>query len=345
MHILMIRFSSMGDVVLQTATVNWLRSLFGKELVVTFVTSREFVSLLDGHPGINHVIGFDRRKDEWKNFIANVKSQGPYDLILDLHATMRSFRLRSSFWTTPQLTVDKRRWERFFLTKIKSVTVRRMFSKKFFGLEPQVERIITDIQDIFEDSRGVRETRDYRKGPHEEMTSLPAPDVYPIPGKYIVLAPSASFTPKRWPVEYFVELAKKLLATTDYHLVVLAGPDDKFCEAFQVIDSPKLLNLQGKTSLKESMQILARAELSIGNDSGMNHIAEAHGVPVVTIFGPTDPLFGFAPHGKKSSYLSKELWCKPCSTTGSSPCFRKDLYCMKEISVDEVMTKAREALA
>ncbi len=141
-----------------------------------------------------------------------------------------------------------------------------------------------------------------------------------------------------------MELAEKLLAETEYHLVVLAGPDDKFCEAFNKISSPRLLNLQGKTTLKESMQILARAELSIGNDSGMNHIAEAHGVPVVTIFGPTHPLFGFAPHGKKSSYLSKDLWCKPCSTTGSSPCYRKDLYCMKEITVTEVMTKAREAI-
>lgn len=339
----MIRFSSMGDVVLQTATVNWLRSLYGKELVVTFVTSREFVSLIEGHPGINHVIGFDRRKDDWKSFISRVKTHAPYDLILDLHATMRSFRLKWSFWSTPQLTVDKRRWERFFLTKIKSVTIRRFFNARFFGLEPQVERIIIDIQDLFEDTRGVRATRDFRKGPHAEMTSLPSMDVYPVPGKYIVLAPSASFEPKRWPVNYFVELAEKLLAETEYYLVVLAGPDDKFCEAFNKISSPRLLNLQGKTSLKESMQILARAELSIGNDSGMNHIAEAHGVPVVTIFGPTHPLFGFAPHGKKSSYLSKDLWCKPCSTTGSSPCYRKELYCMKEISVEEVMTKAREA--
>ncbi len=341
----MIRFSSMGDVVLQTATVNWLRSLYGKELVVTFVTSREFVSLLEGHPGINRVIGFDRRSEKWGSFVASVKTHAPYDLILDLHATMRSFRLKTSFWSTPQLTVDKRRWERFFLTKLKSVTLRKIFYRKFFGLEPQVERIINDIQDIFEDTRGVRATRDFRKGPNQEITGLSASAIYPVPGKYIVLAPSASFEPKRWPVDSFVELARRLLEETQLHLVVLAGPDDQFCQAFDTIHSPRLLNLQGKTSLKESMQILARAELSIGNDSGMNHIAEAHGVPVVTIFGPTHPLFGFAPHGKKSSYLSKDLWCKPCSTTGSSPCFRKDLFCMKEISVDEVLVKAREAMA
>lgn len=348
MHICLIRFSSMGDVVLQTATVNWLRSLFGKRLRVTFVTSKEFMSLVEGHPGIDHVIGFDRRKEAWGVFIKRLKAHDethPFDLILDLHATLRSFRLKLSFWGVARLTVDKRRWERFFLTKIKSVTVRRIFHGKFFGMEPQVERIIRDLQDIFGDSRGVSATKSLRKGKNEEMTSLSDLPVYEIPGKYIVVAPSASFLPKRWPVEYFVSLTEKLLESTDYHVVVLAGPEDKFCEAFDKISSPRFMNLQGKTSLRESMSILSRAALSIGNDSGMNHIAEASEVPVVTIFGPTDPLFGFAPHGKKSSYLSKDLWCKPCSTTGKTPCYRKELYCMKEISVEEVLGKAREALA
>jgi heptosyltransferase-2 len=340
MHICLIRFSSMGDVVLQTATVNWLRSLFGKNLVVTFVTSREFVSLVEGHPGINHVVGFDRRKDEWEDFIKSVKARAPFDLILDTHATMRSFRLKLAFWNTPQLTVDKRRWERFFLTKLKS---------KFFGRlwkgEPQVERIIKDLQDVFGDNRGISETKNFRKGKHEELTSLAELPVYEIPGKYVVVAPSASFAPKRWPIEYFVELSQKLIDLTDLYVVILAGPDDHFCRAFDAVQSPRLLNLQGKTTLKESMMILARAELSVGNDSGMNHIAEAYEVPVVTIFGPTDPLFGFSPHGKKSSSLSVDLWCKPCSTTGKSPCYRKEQYCMKFISVEEVMAKAREALA
>lgn len=338
----------MGDVVLQTATVNWLRSLFGKRIKVTFVTSQEFTSLVDGHPGIDHVIGFDRRKEEWGAFMKRLKAHdalNPFDLILDLHATLRSFRLKLSFWGVVRLTVDKRRWERFFLTKIKSVTVRRLFHGKIFGMEPQVERIIRDLQDIFEDSRGISATRSYRRGKNDEMTSLsPLPD-YQIPGKYIVLAPSASFAPKRWPIEYFVTLAEKLLESSNYYVVVLAGPEDKFCEAFNKISSPKLLNLQGKTTLRESMSILSEAELSIGNDSGMNHIAEASEVPVVTIFGPTSPLFGFVPHGKKSGYLSKDLWCKPCSTTGKSPCYRKEHYCMVLITVDEVLMKAREALA
>lgn len=348
MHILLVRFSSMGDVVLQTATINWLRSLLGPEAKFTFVTSQEFVSLLDTHPEVNHVIGFDRRKGEkWKDLVKKIDeldNKEPIDLILDLHATLRSFRLKLTYWNIPALTVDKRRWERFLLTKIKSVKLKRLFEKKMFGLEPQVERILKDFETIFMDNRAVRRTVDFRRGPHQELTSLSELPVYPIPGDYVVLAPSASFFFKRWPVSSFVELAKKLLAETNFHYVILAGPDDKFCEAFNEIESDRFHNLQGKTSLKESMRILAHAKLCIGNDSGMNHIAEAYGVPCVTLFGPTDPKFGFAPHGSKSRYISKEMYCKPCSTTGKTPCYRDQHYCMLEITVDEVKKEALELL-
>lgn len=340
MHILLVRFSSMGDVVLQTATINWLRSLFGQGLTLTFVTSQEFASLIDSHPGLNHVVTFNRRGGEkWGELINKIDvlhQNRPIDLILDLHATMRSFRLRWHYWSTPSLVVDKRRWERFLLVKLKGVFFKRLINEKVFGLEPQVERIINDFESIFQDHRGVRATKDYVKGPHQEMTTLGALPEYHIAGDYVVLAPSASFVPKRWPVSSFVELARKILDTSDYQVVILAGKEDRFCEAFDQIKSDRLLNLQGKTSLKESMSILSRTKICIGNDSGMNHITEAHGVPCLTIFGPTDPRFGFSPHGSKSRFLSKELWCKPCSTTGSRPCFRDKLYCMEEISVQEV---------
>lgn len=339
MHILLVRFSSMGDVVLQTATINWLRALYGKKLKLSFLTSQEFASLIDTHPGLDHVLTYNRRGESWNELLKKVDALDalhPIDLILDLHATLRSFRLRMSFWTTPALSVDKRRWERFLLVKLKGVFLKRLISKNIFGLETQVERILRDLESIFHDNRAVRRTQDFVKGPHQELTSLGALPEYPLQGEYVILAPSASFAPKRWPTKNFVALAQKLLENTSYKIVILAGPDDKFCEAFNVIQSERLLNLQGKTTLKESMGLLSRTKVCIGNDSGMNHIAEAHGVPCLTIFGPTDPKFGFAPHGSASRYVSKELWCKPCSTTGASACFRDRQYCMEWITPEEV---------
>jgi ADP-heptose:LPS heptosyltransferase len=241
-----------------------------------------------------------------------------------------------NFWTTPSLAVDKRRWERFFLTKLKGVWFKRLISEKIFGLENQVERIIKDLEHLFQDRRGVRRTKEFVHGSHEEMTNLVSLPEYKLEGDYLVLAPSASFLSKRWPIDSYVGLADILLKQYSLKVVILAGPEDKFCDAFNLISSERLLNLQGKTTLKESMSILSKAKICIGNDSGMNHIAEAYGVPCVTLFGPTDPRFGFAPHASSSRFLSKELWCKPCSTTGSKACFRDKLYCMEKISVSEV---------
>lgn len=348
MHILLIRFSSMGDVVLQTATINWLKSLYGKSLRLSFATSEEFSSLVDQHPYLDEVICLERRQNEgWGAFYKKIKKihrEHPFDLILDLHGTMRSYRLRWQFWSVPSLSVDKRRWERWLLTKFKGNFFKNLISPRAFGLENQVHRLIIDIQDIFGDQRGIDRTKDFMHSKQGELTSLNPLPPYKNLSNYIVLAPSASFIPKRWPVDRFVSLGERLLKS-GHQVLVLGGPDDHFCEVFNSIKSDEFLNLQGKTSLKESMSIIANAKLCIGNDSGMNHIAEAYGVKCLTLFGPTDPRFGFAPHAENSRYLSKKLWCKPCSTTGSKPCFRKSLYCMEAISVDEVYQMALEQLA
>lgn len=348
MHILLIRFSSMGDVVLQTATINWLKSLYGSELRLSFATAREFSSLVEKHPALDELICLDRRQDGgWRSFYKKIKlthKEHPFDLILDLHGTMRSYRLRWLFWSVPSLSVDKRRLERWLLTKLKGTFFKGLISSKVFGLENQVHRTIIDLQDIFGDSRGITRTKEFIHSRQGELTSLNQPTPYGELNNYIVLAPSASFEAKRWPVESFVELARRLLSLNE-KVVILAGPADHFCEAFNEIEDINLMNLQGKTSLSESMSIISNAKLCIGNDSGMNHIAEAYGVKCLTIFGPTDPRFGFAPHAENSRYLSKALWCKPCSTTGSKKCFRKSLYCMEYISVDEVMSVASEQLS
>ncbi len=340
MHILLVRFSSMGDVVLQTATLNWLRAFFGRDLRLSFLTSQEFVSLLDRHPAVNQVVGFDRRGGEtWKQLVQKLDQldqEHPIDLILDLHATLRSWRLKLSFWTTPALTVDKRRWERFFLTKLKSVVLKRWIGQKLLGREPQVERIIKDFESIFGTANSKWRAQEFRQGAHHELTSLGPIPIYPLPHPYVVIAPAASFFYKRWPIENFVALTQKILDKTTYHVVVLGGPQDDFCKAFHQINSQRLHNLQGKTSLEESMSVLSQSKLCIGNDSGMNHITEAYSIPCVTLFGPTDPAFGFLPHGKDSVFFSKELWCKPCSTTGKKACYRERHFCMEMIGVEEV---------
>lgn len=352
MHLLLVRFSSMGDVVLQTATVNWFKSLYGAHVRISFLTSKEFSSLLEGHPYVDEVITFDRRKEKWSDLKGRVKGlhqKQKIDLIIDLHATTRSWRLRQSFWFIPTLVVDKRRWERFFLTKIKMTWVKKLLGLPMFALEPQVERIIYDWKEIFGEGDSLSEVRRFLGTDFgmKQLSFLKKGKDSPHAKPYLVIAPAASFAPKRWPVEKFVELTEKLLIDPDYlhyDLVILAGPADDYCRAFDSIQNPRLLNLQGKTSLAQSMNYLAHATICIGNDSGMNHIAEAYGHPAITIFGPTDEKFGFAPHGIYSQAVSVPLWCRPCSTTGKKECFRDKQYCMLEVTPEMVLVAVKTSL-
>ncbi len=333
-HIVLLRFSSLGDVVLQTAIAHWLKSHYGEKLQLSFVTSQEFAALVEQHPALTRVISFDRRQESVSQLAGRLRrlhAEHPIDLMLDLHATTRSILLRTLLWQIPRLVVEKRRLARFLMVNAKGLV-------RFFSRRPHVERIPAEWQ-------GLLHAPVLKAFPRTQLQALPQDA--PLPGPYIVLAPVASFAPKRWPMESFLELAQRLLADEalkEFRFVVIAGPADTHCELLNQIRDPRLINLQGKTKLTESMRYLRFARLVIGNDSGMNHIAEAYGVPVLTLFGPTHEAFGFGAHLPQSKNLSQELWCRPCSTTGNKACFRQEQFCFTALTPELVHRKAREVV-
>jgi ADP-heptose:LPS heptosyltransferase len=162
------------------------------------------------------------------------------------------------------------------------------------------------------------------------------------PEHYICLIPSASFPEKRWPKEKFFDLLTQLLSHDlfrDYDIVILAGPEDHFCDYFRSI-THRVFHLQGKTTFIQSAHILRWSCFSIGNDTGLPHMSEAMGRPVIVLLGPTGEEFGFIPHLEDSSYLSTPLWCHPCSPNGKGFCIRSRRWCLEKITVQHVMDQA-----
>ena len=118
--------------------------------------------------------------------------------------------------------------------------------------------------------------------------------------------------------------------------------DDAVLEPIAKGYNNKIINISGKTSLRQSLSVISNASFVVGGDTGMIHAAEALSKHVVAIFGPTNKLTG----GGLFSNLSKEIhssdiWCKPCSINGSFPCYRKKQYCMTEID-DGVILRSIE---
>ena len=155
------------------------------------------------------------------------------------------------------------------------------------------------------------------------------------------IAPGATYGPaKRWFPERFAAVADRLVEDFATHIVLFGSADDRY-SADQVQQNSKnaLINLAGKTNLKEAISLIARCKLFISNDSGLMHIAGALGIPTIAIFGSTNPVTT-SPVGEKSIVVSKGVPCSPCLKKECPTDFR----CMDLISVDEVYNIARDIL-
>lgn len=330
----------MGDVVLQSGFCAWLKKNVSS-VKITFVTSKEFASLVRDHPFIDHVITHHRAKgksdfDQLKQIALKIKESKP-DLIIDLHNTLRAKVIRLLTLKIPSLVVNKRSFQRWLLVKFKIDRLKH--------LAPHVERLIKDFQFLCPTRYEKSELIDYLQA----QTDLQADALTTIPmsfkkasssidGNYIVISPVASFEQKRWPISCYRELLKRLLENkqlSEFRFVIAGGPEDHYCGELN-LDPKRVINLQGKSTLDQTNQALQEAKLVVTNDTGVAHMAEALGVRVIALFGPTSPSFGFRMHLKDSSVMYANVKCSPCSNTGAKKCTQKELLCMQGISVDSV---------
>jgi lipopolysaccharide heptosyltransferase II len=163
----------------------------------------------------------------------------------------------------------------------------------------------------------------------------------------VALAPGSIWATKRWPAKHWADLVTRLL-DADQACVLLGGPDDqKLCAqiaahaqanyANDVRSMPRLLNLAGRTHLRESAAVLEQVSVLVSNDSAPMHLGVAAGIPVVAVFCSTVPSFGFAPRGEHDIVLEvPDLSCRPCGIHGHARCPKGHFDCGEKLSVDEV---------
>ena len=157
----------------------------------------------------------------------------------------------------------------------------------------------------------------------------------------IGIAPGAAYGPaKRWLPDRFAAVADKLNEHLDSQVMILGGKADwEVAQEVQRRAQTKIINLAGKTTLRESIYLISQCHLFISNDSGLMHIAGALNIPTVAIFGSTNPVTT-SPVGNKSIIVRKEVSCSPCLKETCPTDFR----CMKQISVEDVFTAAHKLL-
>ncbi len=358
MTFILIRFSSMGDIILQTPVAAWLKFKFPKCRIL-FVTAWEFRSLVQNHPFIDDVYSIKRLKgkedrNQLKELAQKIDTIEGEKILIDLHNTLRAKFIRFNLKNTLCVAVPKRSILRKILIQFKIDLLKNLPSHH--------ERVLNDLSFFLSQDFDRGELEDFISqktyGETKTLTTLPQSFCLPdrsslnllLPKKYIVIAPIASFPNKRWPIENFNEFCLRFLSLKefqDFSIVLVAGPNDTYCSQVEMNgleNEVRFINLQGKTNITGTTAVIREADLVLSNDTATVHIAEALDKRVLALFGPTHESFGFRPHLNKNKTASVQISCRPCSGTGKDKCSQPSLLCMEKISVSRVLDEVLEML-
>ncbi|MHB8852878.1 MAG: glycosyltransferase family 9 protein [Ignavibacteriaceae bacterium] len=321
-NILIIRLSSLGDILLTTPLIRSLNEKYSG-IKVDFVLREQYEDLLKYNNNIENL--FLYKKDNSSNvFLFNEFKKRNYDLVVDLQNNLRSAEIRRKLKVRSTI-FDKKTFDKFFLVHFKL--------NRFNGPQEIPKRYGETLPGFNLDDKGLELF--YPVDIKPELND----DV-----KYIGIAPGSRHFSKMWPKQYFIDLCKMLL-NDGFRIVIFGGKSDINLCAELTEKIPGSLNLCNEDKILLTAVNIKKCQAVICNDSGLMHAATAVGTPVLAIFGSTVTEFGFAPYKSKNSILeNKLLTCRPCTHIGRESCPKKHFKCMLELTPVLAYTKLKEIL-
>lgn len=327
-RILIIRISSAGDIILASPLVRMLRARF-PDATIDMVTAREFILLVENAPYLNNVIALERSWGlrELVTFARGVvRSTGRYDVVVDIHGSLRSRVLRRLLGRS--------------VVRIRKPTLRKglLVWTGRNRLRPIVPIPLLYLEVV----RGL-DVVDDGLGLEVFIGDTTCPIAVDPHRKTWILAPGARHLTKAWPRERFARLAS-LLASQDTRVILLGGPEERaLCDEIALTSGAPhmIVNLAGRTSFLEAASVIDQADIVVANDSALAHMAIARQKPTIVLFGSTVQEFGFAPFRGNGIVVERtDVECRPCSTIGREACPRGHFNCMRKIDVKDVMAAA-----
>ncbi len=321
--ILIIRLSSIGDIVLTTPVVRCLKVQM-ENAEIHFVTKAQYAQVVLPNPHISkvHLYSGNLRK------LVHQLRREKFDYIIDLHKNIRSFSIRLRLFNVPSFSFNKLTFHKFLLVKLK---INRLPDIHV------VDRYFNALRkfDIKNDEKGL----DFfiPEGENYPPEKLPAG----FSEGYIAFAIGGTWTTKKLPVEKVVEICNQL----SFPVILLGGKEEEAAgESIISQCGSNVINLAGKCSLYQSAGLVRDAKLVLTNDTGLMHIAAAFQKRILSFWGNTVPEFGMTPY--KADPVSeimevKDLDCRPCSAIGFNECPKKHFNCMKMQDVNRAVRWVR----
>lgn len=322
---LVVRFSSIGDIVLTTPVIRCLKNQV-QDARIHYVTKERFTPILSSNPYIDHIHSYSGNLNA---LISELKNEH-FDYIIDLHHNLRSALLKSRIriisFSFPKLNVQK-----WLLVNLK---INRLPDMHI------VDRYFKTVRlfDVTNDNQGL----DYFI-PEEDIVPLESLPVEFRKG-YIAFAIGGLYTTKKLTAEKIIGICK----TVDKPVILLGGKDDTETGSEIAEEAGKTIyNACGTYSINQSASLVRQAELVITHDTGLMHIAAAFRKKIISIWGNTIPEFGMYPyHPDPASVIIQvpNLSCRPCSKIGFDKCPKKHFKCINDIDIDRVVQIANDRL-
>ena len=327
--ILLIRLTSLGDVILATGLVRQIKGAFPDAAIDVAVDSR-FAEVWSHNPRVRRVYAIDRAV-RTNSELSAVATQAPYELVIDLQKNRRSKEIITSLKLPPAtrvVSINKHRWEKLALVWLK---------RRPSMVTPITKRYWNTVQDV-----GVM----YDEAGPEVWSAEDASGVRPIANS-IGIAPGARHATKRWTAQGYADLVRHLVVDNHENVVLLGGPDDvAICDEIESLAGVAVERADGAGNLGQTLSALDRCRLVVSNDSALMHLARARRIPVVAIFGSTVQELGFAPSGADVRIVERlGLPCRPCSHIGRDRCPKGHFRCMNEITSGEVAVAVESLLS
>jgi heptosyltransferase-2 len=337
--ILIVRFSSLGDIILTTPVIGALWAQFPGSKI-SFLTKTRYADLLRNDPRISTIIEFDppgRHKgfSGFRRMIADLRSCD-FDLLVDLHANLRSFFVRHLVKSKVKLKYRKRWWFRFSMVHFKFLKTKAVHTTdSYLDVLRKIQVEMT------------KEGPSIYLGPEDVEFSNHFLLERNVKKDDIVVGvhPGAKWETKRWDKGNFKETCRALMDKHNCRILLFgnAGEEKLVDDIKRDLPEERMILAVG-LSLGRFMSLIKRCDCLVTNDSGPMHLASALGVPVVAIFGPTHPKLGFAPTGLSDVVLCADVKCSPCSLHGEKRCSKKSRFCMDLIQPEMVVEAVERIL-
>ena len=317
--VLIIRFSSIGDIVLTTPVIRCVKEQL-PNASVHFLSKKTFKAVTEANPYIDKFFYYS--KDIF-DLIQELRNER-YDYIIDLHKNMRSLKIRMGL-NVKTFTYRKQNFNKFLLVNfhINFLSYRHISDRSLDAVAPL---------GIVNDGKGL----DYfiPKTVHISISDLPLTHQ----SGYIGIVIGASYHTKKLPQSKLIELCTYI----DYPIVLIGGKEDMKVASEIAKENPeKIVNACGKFGLNESAWLVQQSKLIITHDTGLMHIAAAFDKTILSVWGNTIPNFGMNAYygdriSKDTQFQVENLSCRPCNKIGKHKCPKGHFKCMREQDVEQI---------